>query len=69
MESILFSKINIELRYGIPTDKFWDMWNSEKKDALIRARMIPKPIGFELGEETKWVVKFENDYVSRMPEG
>ena len=66
MNSFLFSKIDVKRRYGIPTEKYWEMWNSVKKDALIRARMIPKPIGFELGENTKWIVKFERDYISRI---
>lgn len=64
MQSALFSKINETVGYAIPTDKFWKMWNSDQRDLLVRVRLIPKPLGFELGESCRWVVVRESDYVS-----
>lgn len=67
INSTLFSEIYEALGYAIPTAHFWDLWNSEKRDLVVRLRFIPMPIGFELGAGCKWIVRLPshvNDYVS-----
>ena len=56
MESVLFSKIDEKRRYCVPKQAFWDMWHSDKKDAIRRLGFIPRPCGELFGETCKWVV-------------
>ena len=57
INSFLFDKICIEKLYAIPNSNYWDMWNSEKKDALRRSGFVPRPYGELVGEEQgTWVV-------------
>ena len=58
MESVLFSKIDERRRYCIPKQAFWDMWHSDKKDAIRRLGFMPRPCGEVFGERCKWVVLF-----------
>lgn len=70
VESTLFSEIYESLGYAIPTQDFWDLWNSDKRDQVVRLRFIPMPIGFELGAGCKWIVRLPShvkDYVSYNP--
>lgn len=67
LTSILFDRIEVLAGYAIPNANFWEMWNSEQKDALIRARFIPQPRGYEFNESSKWIVLLPHvvpDYVS-----
>lgn len=54
--SFLFSEINQAKGYAIPKEPFWELWHSEKKDALIRLGFIPKPIGLQLDAPCEWIV-------------
>lgn len=57
MNSFLFDKICIEKLYAIPNANYWEMWNSEKKDALRRSGFVPRPYGELVGEgQDTWVV-------------
>ena len=58
MESVLFSKIDEKRRYCVPKQAFWDMWHSDKKDAIRRLGFMPRPCGKDFGERCKWVVLF-----------
>ena len=68
--SILFSEINESEGYALPTAHFWELWNSEQRDLVVRLRFIPMPIGEELGAGCKWIVRLPThvrDYVSYSP--
>ena len=70
VDSILFSKVDTDVGYAIPTVHFWDLWNGPKRDLVVRLRFIPMPIGDELGAGCKWVVRLPThveDYVSYTP--
>ena len=57
MHSSVFDKICIEKLYAIPNQKYWDMWNGEKKNALRKLGFVPRPYGELVGEEAgTWVV-------------
>lgn len=56
MESFLFSKIDEKRCYCVPKKEFWDMWHSDKKDAIRRLGFMPRPCGKDFGERCKWVV-------------
>lgn len=58
MESVLFSKIDEMRGYCVPKQEFWDMWHSDKKDAIRRLGFMPRPCGKDFGERCKWVVLF-----------
>ena len=60
MRSTLFSKIKDE--YAVPKKKFWEKWNSHRH-LFARFNLIPKPIGHEFGEKSKWVVVVGNVYM------
>ena len=62
MESFLFSKIDERRRYCVPKQEFWDMWHSDKKDAIRRLGFIPRPCGELFGETCKWVVLILANY-------
>ena len=57
MESFLFDEIFPEQRYAIPNAHYWEMWNSDKKDALRRLGFVPRPHGELVGEPPgTWIV-------------
>ena len=37
-KSILFSEINELEGYALPTAQFWELWNSEQRDLIVRLR-------------------------------
>ena len=39
--SFLFDKIDIQKGIAIPNERFWELWNSEKREAVIRAGILP----------------------------
>ena len=70
VNSILFSKVDTDAGYAVPTVHFWDLWNGPKRDLVVRLRFIPMPIGDELGAGCKWTVRLPShveDYVSYNP--
>lgn len=70
INSSLFSEVYESLGYAIPTQDFWDLWHSDRRDLVVRMRFIPMPIGFELGAGCKWIVRLPShveDYVSYNP--
>ena len=54
-ESVLFSHIDFERGYAVPTEQFWQLW-AEKKDAVCRLGFQPPPYGDLVGSDSEWVV-------------
>ena len=55
-ESFLFTYIDYEKGYAVPSKNFWELWNSPKRDAIRRLGFQPRPYGELVGSDQKWVV-------------
>ena len=55
MDTHIFRDVNDHAGHAIPTQDFWDMWHSEKKDSIRRLGFQPTP-GKEIGATEKWIV-------------
>ena len=55
-ESFLFTTIDLEKGYAVPSKHFWDLWNSEKQEAVRRLGFHPRPYGELVGSTAKWIV-------------
>ena len=54
--SFLFTKIDREKGYAVPSKQFWELWNSEKQNAVRRLGFLPRPYGELVGSDEKWIV-------------
>ena len=43
-ESVLFSHIDYDKGDAVPTECFWELWNSDPKDAVRRLGFPPPPV-------------------------
>ena len=55
-ESVLFSHVDYEKGYAVPTQQIWELWNSEKQGAVRRLGFQPRPFGDMVGSDSEWVV-------------
>ena len=55
-ESFLFTEINTEKGYAVPSKHFWALWNSEKRTTVRRLGFQPRPFGELVGSKAKWIV-------------
>ena len=55
-ESFLFKSIDFEKGYAVPSKHFWDLWHSDKQDAVRRLGFLPRPYGELVGSTAKWIV-------------
>ena len=52
----LFSEVNTDMGWAIPTPAFWELWNSQLRHNIKRAGYRPKPDGEAVGVSEKWIV-------------
>ena len=56
LKSFLFKRIDIEKGYAVPNRKFWELWESEKQNAVRKLGFQPRPYGELVGSTSTWVV-------------
>ena len=61
LKSFLFRKIDLEKGYAIPNNRFWELWDSDKQEAVRRLGFLPRPYGELVGSKSKWVVSLPRD--------
>ncbi len=66
-KSFLFKKIDVEKGYVVPNQKFWELWESEKQNAVRKLGFEPRPYGELVGSTSKWVVSLPRGrYIGRI---
>ena len=55
-KSFLFTSIDLEKGYAVPSEYYWKLWHSDKQDAVRRLGFVPRPYGELVGSKEKWIV-------------
>ena len=61
LKSFLFRKIDVENGYAVPNRRFWELWDSEKRNAVRKLGFQPRPYGELVGSTSIWVVSLPRE--------